>query len=132
MVKTIDIDSIASSLQGTAPCLSHSETRVWFFATFVSPDIKYLTADSAGTFRFDSIAAGKGHVGYFMDKNKNRIPDKGRIYPWHSPEPYFSATDTVEARARWDVEGVSVSICDPCGFSAIDSISADTVDSKAQ
>ena len=93
---------------------------------------QYLTADSAGTFRFDSIAAGKGHVGYFMDKNKNRIPDKGRIYPWHSPEPYFSATDTAEARARWDVEGVSVSICDPCGFSAIDSISADTVDSKAQ
>jgi len=131
MVKTINTDSIASSLQGTAPCLSHSETRVWFFAPFASPGIRYLTEDSAGFFRFDSIASGKGYVGYFMDKNKNRTPDKGRIYPWYSPEPYLLATDTVEARARWDVEGVSVSICDPCQFASnpIDSLSKDTVHS---
>jgi hypothetical protein len=66
-----------------------------------------------------------------MDKNKNRTPDKGRIYPWYSPEPYLLATDTVEARARWDVEGVSVSICDPCQFASnpIDSLSKDTVHS---
>jgi len=130
MVKTIHVDSIASSIQGTAPCLSRSETRVWFYAPFISQDIRYLTKDSTGTFRFDSIAAGKGYVGYFMDKNKNRTPDKGRIYPWHSPEPFLSATDTVEARARWDVEGISVSICDPCGFSKADSATVDTVGSK--
>lgn len=132
IVKTIDVDSIASSIQGAAPCLSHSETRVWFYAPFVSPDIKYLTKDSAGTFRFDSIAAGKGHVGYFMDKNKNRTPDKGRLYPWYSPEPYLSATDTVEARARWDVEGISVSICDPCQFTSNDTLSTDTIKSADQ
>lgn len=132
MVKTIDIDSVALSLQGTAPCLSHSESRIWFYAPLVSPDIRYLTEDSAGSFRFDSITAGKGFVGYFMDKNKNRTPDKGRVYPWCSPEPFLSATDTVEARARWDVEGVQVSICDPCQFTSNDSLSADTVNSAEQ
>jgi hypothetical protein len=132
MVKTADADSIALSLQGTAPCLGHSESRVWFYTPFTSPNTRYLAEDSAGYFRFDSITAGKGYVGYFNDKNKNRTPDKGRIYPWHSPEPYITATDTVEARARWDVEGISISICDPCRFSASDSASIDTTDSKGQ
>ncbi len=132
MVNTIESDSIALSVQGAAPCLDYSENRLWFYAPLTSQNIKYFASDSAGSFRFDSITAGKGQVGYFIDKNKNRTPDKGRIYPWHSPEPYISSTDTIEARARWDVEGISVSICDPCGFSRADSARVDTVDTKGQ
>lgn len=132
LIKTLDSDNIALSLQGSAPCLGHSENRLWFYTPFDSPDTKYLATDSAGSFRFDSIAAGKGQIGYFVDKNRNRNPDKGRLYPWRSPEPYITSTDTIEARARWDVEGISVPVCDPCQFFTMDSIKTDTIGSARQ
>lgn len=132
LIKTIDNDSLASSLQGTTTCEKFSEKRLWFYVPLSSPDKKYFSLDSAGTFCFNSIIAGKGHIGYFSDKNKNRIADKGRIYPWHAPEPFIISTDTVEARARWDVEGITVSPCDLCQYTLSDSARTDTDKSNKQ
>lgn len=113
-IRTVNPDSIATSLQGGSSCLKHSDSRIWVYAPWGLSQRKHYTKDSSGIFRFDSIAASKGQIGYFIDKNDNRVPDKGRLYPWHSPEPYLMSTDTVEARARWDIEGVNVNICEPC------------------
>lgn len=113
--RTIQSDSIATSLSGALPCSTstQSEFRTWFYQPLNSTN-KYFAKDNSGSFTFDSIPSGKGQIGYFIDKNNNMTTDKGRLYPWYSPEPYFFSSDTVEARARWDIEGISVPLCEPC------------------
>lgn len=111
--KTINIDSLAISVQGGAACLQKSTHRKWIFRP-INSNTSYTTQDSAGQFKFDSIPSGKGFIFYFEDLNENNKPDQGRLVPWIAPESYFGAPDTVEARARWEVEGIEVHICAQC------------------
>ena len=112
-LQTITIDSLALSLQGGAPCLQKDLHRKWIFKP-LSGNASYIARDNAGQFKFDSIPSGKGQLFYFDDLNNNNKPDPGRLSPWIAPEAYFGAPDTVEARARWEVEGIDVHICEPC------------------
>jgi hypothetical protein len=103
----IDPDSIAVSLKGCIPCLSRDSLRLWQFLPLSQGSVA-LSKDSSGCFSFDSIPAGKGFVAYFTDVNGNRKPDRGVLVPWRSPEQYFVLPDTVEARARWEIEDVNL------------------------
>ncbi len=111
--KTINIDSLAISVQGGAPCLQKNTHRKWIFRP-INSNTSYTTQDNAGQFKFDSIPSGKGLLFYFEDLNENNKPDQGRLAPWIAPESFFGAPDTVEARARWEVDGIEVHICSPC------------------
>ncbi|MFW6220890.1 MAG: Ig-like domain-containing protein [Fibrobacterota bacterium] len=110
---TLPIDSICLMLKGGAPCLDGDVDRVWIFR-HLSRQSQFLSSDSSGIFRFDSIPAGKGTLAYFIDLNNNGMHTEGRLFPWLAPEPYFSFSDTVEARALWEIEGIRVDACRVC------------------
>jgi hypothetical protein len=110
----IAADSLAVSLKGCVACLPPEAKRKWRFIP-VSGSRPTVCPDSSGCFSFDSIPYGKGIIGYFIDENGNNRPDPGSLVPWRAPEPSFVFPDTVEARARWEVEGVSfVKPCVQC------------------
>lgn len=129
---TTATDSIATSLQGGSPCLdtNSSSLRRWIFKPFTNFR-SFLCNDSAGTFRFDSLPATKGRVGYFIDDNHNNQPDHGSLNPFVAPEPFYLFPDTVEARARWDIEGITLAPCDPC-FNRVKPSKADSSVAKQQ
>ena len=106
-------DSFALSLSGSAPCLDTSALRLWKFTPFGGREPSF-SEDNNDAFRFDSIPSGKGLLSSFIDYNHNGVFDPGRLIPFTAPEPYVSFPDTIEARARWDVEGISLGPCDPC------------------
>ncbi|MBN1757867.1 MAG: Ig-like domain-containing protein [Chitinispirillaceae bacterium] len=106
-------DSIAVSLQGGAPCLETTPMRKWQF-TPLAGHRSFTVPGTAATFRFDSLPAAKGRISTFIDLNGNDRRDDGRLLPFVAPEPFVMFEDTVEARARWDVEGVELGPCDPC------------------
>ena len=110
----IDPDSIALSLKGCAPCLAADTHRKWQFLPFSGSAVPLVSRDSGNCFSFDSIPAGKGFVAYFIDENNNNRPDKGLLAPFTPPEPYVILPDTVEARARWEIEGIVLIPCDRC------------------
>jgi hypothetical protein len=110
----IDPDSIAISLKGCAPCLAADTNRKWQFLPFSGSPTPLISKDSSGCFNFDSIPSGKGFVAYFIDENHNNRPDKGVLSPFTPPEPYVILPDTVEARARWEIEGIVLKPCDRC------------------
>ena len=112
-VTTVRPDSIAVSLQGTAPCLESNALRKWRFTPF-DGSRSFTVADHANAFRFDSLPAAKGKIATFIDFNGNDRPDIGHLLPFVAPEPFVMFEDTIEARARWDVEGVELGPCDPC------------------
>lgn len=119
-LQTINGDSLAISMKGGATCLDNNSHRKWLFQ-LLGRNTTYLTTDKSGQFEFDSIPSGKGLIYYFEDLNENNKPDQGRLSPWIPPEPYFAAPDTVEARARWEVEGIDVRVCEPCSKKLQDS-----------
>lgn len=112
-ISTIPADSIAISLQGKSPCLTASPKRKWLFKPQKN-DLTFTTADNHNSFRFDSLPSCKGKIGTFIDFNDNDIPDNGRLLPFVAPEPFIMFDDTIEARARWDIEGIELGPCDPC------------------
>ncbi len=110
---TLAAKDLCYSLSGSALCLEPDSQRIWLFKPFESA-AEYETADRGSTFRFDSIPGGKGTFGYFVDYNNDKNYSPGSLFPWIPPEPRFSFADTVEARARWDIEGLEVPACDAC------------------
>ena len=116
----ISADSMCYKLSGGAfgnngtSCLPPDPRRKWQF-TLINDRRSFISLDSSGYFNFDSIPAGKGTVSYFSDYNNDSIPEPGNLFPWIAPEPYVPLYDTIEARARWEVEGVKVPACDACG-----------------
>jgi hypothetical protein len=102
----IAADSLAVSLSGCAPFPTPAPKRKWRFIP-LSRGKETLCPDSGGCFRFNSIPYGKGNIGCFIDENGNNRPDAGSLVPWIAPEPSFVFPDTVEARARWEIEGVT-------------------------
>jgi hypothetical protein len=115
---TLDEKDICLSISGGgASCLKADSPQTWQFLP-LGKQKAYLSKDIAGQFRFDSIAAGKGRIGLFTDNNRDSQPTAGSLIPWIPPEQYRLFPDTIEARARWEVEGVSVT-CETCRPKAI-------------
>ena len=112
VITTLDIDSLATSLGGGAKCLSNRSNIKWIFSHFNGKT--YTTDNSFGAFNFSMIPAGEGFIGYFEDRNGNGLPDPGKLVPWIGPEEQMMSPDTVEARARWDIEGLEIPVCEIC------------------
>lgn len=110
---TIQPDSIAVSLSGAAPCLDTSSQRIWIWKLVATAN-EHSVNDHTNSFRFDSIPCGRGLLTTFIDYNNNGKPDAGNLIPFVAPEPVITFPDTIEARARWDVEGIELSPCDQC------------------
>ncbi|MCX7726090.1 MAG: Ig-like domain-containing domain, partial [Chitinispirillaceae bacterium] len=104
-IKTIEPDSIATSLSGGSKCLPQHQKRKWLFK-YLKKELSVISKDISGNFIFDSIAAGKGRILTFIDYNDNNKIDRGNLLPFVAPEPYLLFPDTIEARARWDIEGI--------------------------
>ena len=112
---TIEADSLATALRGCAHCLPREPRRIWRFLP-ISGGTPAQSADSSGCFHFDSLPSGRGLIEYFTDVNGNRSPDRGELFPFIAPEPFMVMPDTIEARARWEVDGVTFSKpCATCG-----------------
>jgi hypothetical protein len=112
--RVLETESLAVSLKGCVTCLAPDPERIWRFSLFTGGPGS-LSADSGGCFSFDSIPAGKGFLAGFIDRNRNQKPDNGALLPWRPPEPYVVFADTVEARARWETEGIDLrSACRGC------------------
>ena len=112
-VRAIAADDICNSLSGGDSCLRKTARAKWLFMPLGTEDY-YVVDDSGGRFRFDSIPAGKGRIGYFVDFNGDARPTSGNLVPWIKPEPYTLFPDTIEARARWDIENIVVEACEAC------------------
>jgi hypothetical protein len=111
--RTLSDQEFCLSLSGGALCLKGDSLRTWQFLPFGKKP--YLTKDNGGAFRFDTIAAGKGKIAFFLDVNRDGRPTPGSLVPWVAPEEYRVFPDTIEARARWDVEGIPVpAACELC------------------
>jgi hypothetical protein len=111
---TISDQDICFSVSGGASCLPADPLRKWLFLPMAKQE-SYTSRDSAGMFRFDSIPASKGFAAFFTDFDKDGKPTTGSLVPWIRPEPYRVFPDTIEARARWDVEAGTVhGACDAC------------------
>jgi hypothetical protein len=110
---TMAADSICVSLAGLATCSSSVSNRVWIYAPFATRR-QYQASDRNGRFRFDSIPGGRGTIAWFVDRDRDGEHDGGQLAPFVAPEPYVALYDTVEARARWDIDGLEVGVCDPC------------------
>ena len=112
---TISSRELCHSLAGGASCLEPENRRIWQFLPLNSSSI-YSTNENNSQFRFDSIPGAKGIFGYYDDYNSDKEYTAGSLFPWIPPEPRFTfPEDTVEARARWDVEGIEIPACDVCG-----------------
>jgi|WetSurMetagenome_2_1015567.scaffolds.fasta_scaffold00150_37 hypothetical protein len=112
--RTLGEQDLCLSLSGGASCLRPDSLRTWQFL-LLGRQTGSLTGDRSGTFRFDTIPAGKGKISFFLDANRDGKPTPGSLVPWVAPEEYRLFPDTIEARARWDVEGVPVpAACELC------------------
>lgn len=109
---TANQEELCQSLSGKGECLEENAFRKWVFTLLGGKRI--ITDGSDGTFRFDSLLAGEGTLALFYDYNDDNEPTPGNLFPWSAPEPYVWFPDTIEARARWDIEGVDVSACSLC------------------
>ena len=105
-------DSLCVRLSGGASCLEPNEKRKWVYRPISRRDTVFTVADSAGTFAFDSIPASKGTLLWFIDDDGDNLITPGRLSPWRSPERFFIVPDTVEAKARWVIEGLDVRGCE--------------------
>jgi hypothetical protein len=113
-IETIEEKIICCSMSGGASCLPPDPARRWAFAPFGSART-FWSGDSAGQFKFDSIPSGRGRLSYLIDTDGDGEVSEGSLIPWSAPEPYVVFPDTVEARARWDIEGIPVRACEVCG-----------------
>jgi len=118
-ITILHVDSFALSITGSAACLDKSPARIWSFQPF-SGGKPIIAIDRENAFRFDSIPAAKGRLSTFIDYNGNNRPDPGHLIPFVAPEPFVYFADTIEARARWDVEGIVLTPCDACERKRID------------
>lgn len=128
---TIAPGDICYSLSVVPLCsnIKHEET-VLSFKYHDSPR-ELFAAYESGNFTFYNIPYGNGSINWFSDLNRNKKRDPGSLFPWKEPEFLYSFSDTVEARARWDVENLPLDECFLCTSSENeDSIEADTTHSS--
>jgi hypothetical protein len=111
---TMIADSICLSLSGQAACTTGFTDGIWLFTPLAAHMPAVTTADSGGAFTFDSIPGGRGNLALFDDLDGDGRHTGGTLFPWRAPEPLYAFDDTVEARARWDIEGIMVDNCELC------------------
>jgi uncharacterized protein (DUF2141 family) len=111
VIKTLPADSLCYRLHGVAECLEPHPKRKWVY-TPKGRDEKFTAADSSGTFSFDSIPASKGTLLWFIDENGDNRLTKGMLVPWRAPERFFAVPDTIEAKARWEIENLQIKGCE--------------------
>jgi uncharacterized protein (DUF2141 family) len=116
---TLASDNVALRISGSSPCLPPDPRRIWEYQPLGSPH-DYRSAERGGRFVIDSIPAGKGMVGFFEDHNGDERYQGGRLLPWRAPEPRFMSSDTIEARARWEIDAIAVKICKSCAISTLE------------
>jgi hypothetical protein len=110
--RAVDTSALCIRLSGGASCLEPDENRKWVYRPISHRDTSFTVPDSAGTFAFDSIPASKGTLLWFIDDDGDNAITPGRLSPWRRPERFFVLPDTVEAKARWVVEGLNVRGCE--------------------
>lgn len=115
VIRTVEGDDLCLLLQGTATCIEEHPDGVWRFNP-IGGATPSTTPQRDGGFVFDSIPGGKGRLSWFVDRDRNGEPDRGHMLPWLSPEPHLSFPDTVEARPRWEIKGVTLTHCTRCRF----------------
>jgi len=108
---TISEDSLCYRIHGGAQCLKAEEKRKWVYRP-KGRDETYITADKAGTFSFDSIPASKGTLYWFIDDNNDNLLTPGRLVPFRAPERFVVVPDSIEARARWEIDNLQVKACE--------------------
>jgi hypothetical protein len=106
-------DNLCISLSAKAECTAAGANRWWAFRYFSGPPA--YTREHGGEIRFDSIPGGKGTLLRFDDFDTSGRPTPGTLFPWRAPEPIIPYSDTLEARERWDISGISVPTCEECG-----------------
>jgi hypothetical protein len=124
---TIHSDSIAVSISGEVQCPipEMPQEKRWVFEHF-GKNTRYITKSGQSlTFHLDSLPAGLGKISLFNDKNNNSQIDPGVLIPWKAPEPFVMFADTIEARARWEVEGIKLGGCKSCFEVSSDSSSSE-------
>jgi hypothetical protein len=131
-LQTLQSDSFAVSISGDAECeIKDIEgNKKWIFE-LLGKKTRYISKPSDNkSFFFDSLPSGMGIISVFKDKNGNNQPDKGMLIPWRAPEPFISFADTIEARARWEVEGLKLRGCKNCFENPVDSVQSAEQSSK--
>jgi hypothetical protein len=111
LLSTVSPDSLCYRMQGGADCLEPDTKRKWTFRP-VKGDETFTVFEKAGVFSFDTIPASKGTLLWFFDDNDDNLATPGRLIPWRAPERFFAVPDTVDAKARWEVEGLKVNGCE--------------------
>lgn len=110
---TILPGDLCNSLSAVPTC---SDIKPQFTAlTFTYENGKKLTTTFNGqNFLFINLPAGNGSMKWFKDLNYNEKRDPGSLFPWTEPEFQYTFSDTVEARAKWDIENVPLNDCFIC------------------
>lgn len=112
---TIEESDLCPSLSGCAPCFKEKTNLRWSLDHLKIRDAQFTVNDSFGCFTFKNIPAGKTLVKVFVDHNYDGKHSNGRIFPWQTPEPkYHFTNDTLVAKARWDIEGITLEDCISC------------------
>lgn len=111
---TIAPGDICYSLSAVPLCdnIKPEETVLNF--KYHDSDRELFTPFESGSFIFRNIPSGNGSINWFNDLNRNKKRDPGNLFPWKEPEFLYSFSDTVEARARWDVENLPLDECLLC------------------
>jgi len=111
IIKTLPADSLCYRLHGAAECLEPHGKRKWVY-TPTGRDEKFTVADKSGAFSFDSIPASKGTLLWFIDDDGDNSLTPGKLIPWRAPERFFAVPDTIEAKARWEIENLQIKGCE--------------------
>jgi hypothetical protein len=70
--------------------------------------IQHAVMKKDHSFSFPLLSEGAYGIRVFGDYNKNGVLDAGRVFPFHTAEPFTIGRDTIKVRARWPVEGVII------------------------
>jgi len=112
VIKTLPVDSLCYRLHGGAgECLEPDSKRKWVY-TPKGRDEKFTVSDKSGAFSFDSIPASTGTLLWFIDDNNDNRLTPGNLTPWRAPERFFAVPDTIEAKARWEIENLQIKGCE--------------------
>ncbi len=86
------------------------DSLILTFLSTAKPGKKHRTyRPGAGAYKF-SLPAGYYVLELVVDHNGNGQFDPGRLQPFIHAEPWFSFPDTVEVRARFEIESVDLTI----------------------
>lgn len=125
---TIEPGKICYSLSAIPQCEDEITEKSVLQFNYVNSTKEILSTPKGQLFTFVNLPSGNGTFKWFKDYNNNLERDPGHLFPWRKPEFLYSYPDTVEARARWDVENYPLENCFTC--EAQDTATIDTSNQK--